>query len=113
MPVKRKRAQKEPHLIDFENTPAPNSKLLFAKDKRGAAALQISAKDMVTAEQNLLQPSFEHGAKDFFQLFTKPTFIIKTEKESLTKFVENDLRTPLIFLFVEREAISVWPFEQI
>ena len=87
--------------IDFEQSAAPNMKTVFAKDKRGAAAIQIPQKELAVTDKNLLQPQFQHGAKDFFQLFTKPRFIIKTEQESLTRFVENDLRTRFsFFIFI-------------
>ena len=83
-------------------------KTVYAKDKRGAAAISIPQKELQLTDKNLLQPQFQHGAKDFFQLFTKPRFIIKTEQDSLTRFVENDLRKNFFFhsaIFLRRDEL--------
>lgn len=97
---KRKKAKKDPILIafDVEDDDAEieaEMKKVFAKDKRGAAAIQLSTKELAASaeDQNLLKVEYHHGAKDFFQLFTKPKYIVRTNSETLTKFVENDLRS--------------------
>ena len=99
---KRKKAKKDPILISFSDDEddaeiEADLKKAFSKDKRGNAAIQLGTKDLAADDQNLLKPEFRHDAKDFFQLFSKPKFIVRTDNPSLTKFVESDLSMSLFY----------------